>query len=144
MRAQIAIAVSALVLVLVLGYQLPSVPTRPPPTGAEAAMTPRPECVADSDEQTQFSGPPRGWSLGEVSVQVTLSGCELVEVAAELETTNPLSERRSTGALERLRSAVLSSQCADVDAVSGATGTSEAYLGSLQAALDAANAGAPC
>jgi uncharacterized protein with FMN-binding domain len=38
-----------------------------------------------------------------------------------------------------LRAAVLKAQSADVQTISGATVTSDAYLTSLQAAIDAAN-----
>jgi uncharacterized protein with FMN-binding domain len=45
----------------------------------------------------------------------------------------------SNRAAPLLRAEVLQSQSADVQTISGATVTSEAYLNSLQAALDAAN-----
>jgi uncharacterized protein with FMN-binding domain len=91
------------------------------------------------------TGPPAGWPLGHLRVRATLVGCRIAEVkVVDLVTTNPVSQRRSSAAVPRLRAEVLSAQCAEVDVVSGATYTSHAYMSSLQAVLDATHAGRPC
>ncbi len=91
--------------------------------------------------RAEVTGPVVRWATGQVQVRATLAGSRIVAVrAVRLAADNPVSRHRSTVAVRRLDSAVLSSQRADVDAVSGATFTSEAYLRSLQAALDTARA----
>jgi uncharacterized protein with FMN-binding domain len=92
------------------------------------------------------TGPWQARRLRHLRVRVTLIGCRIADVTtAGLTTTNPVSQRRSRTAVSVLRAEVLSSQCTDVDTVSGATYTSSgAYLHSLQAALDAAHITKPC
>jgi uncharacterized protein with FMN-binding domain len=74
-------------------------------------------------------------------VKITLTGGALTNVDA-LQT--PDSHRKSVSINQRatpvLRQEALKAQSADINAVSGATITSEAYRESLQAALDAARA----
>jgi uncharacterized protein with FMN-binding domain len=73
-------------------------------------------------------------------VQITVQAGKITDVTA-LQLTD--AERRSvmisSQAAPLLRDEVLQAQSANVQTVSGATVTSEAYLNSLQAALDAAN-----
>ena len=78
--------------------------------------------------------------FGTVQVRVTIQGGKITEVTA-LHLTD--AERKSAQIRSRaapvLRSEVLQAQSADVQTVGGATVTSDAYLTSLQAALDAAH-----
>ena len=78
--------------------------------------------------------------FGSVQVQITVQAGKITDVTA-LQLTD--AERRSVQISNRaaplLRDEVLSAQSADVQTISGATVTSDAYLNSLQAALDAAN-----
>jgi uncharacterized protein with FMN-binding domain len=86
-------------------------------------------------------GPPVGWSYGHVQVRVRLKERRILDVAVvDMATTNPVSRYRSRAAVSRLRGEVLSGQDAGIDVVTGATYTSNAYLDSLQAALDMAHA----
>jgi uncharacterized protein with FMN-binding domain len=78
--------------------------------------------------------------FGTVQVQVTVKGGVITEVTAlQLTDAEQRSVQISNRAAPVLRSEVLEAQSADVQTVSGATVTSDAYLTSLQAALDAAN-----
>jgi uncharacterized protein with FMN-binding domain len=78
--------------------------------------------------------------FGAVQVQVTVSGGTITEVTPlQLTDGDRKSVQISNRAAPLLRSEVLAAQSADVQTISGATVTSNAYLTSLQAALDAAN-----
>ncbi|MEQ4564345.1 FMN-binding protein [Paenarthrobacter sp. CAP02] len=78
--------------------------------------------------------------FGTVQVRVTIKDGKITEVTP-LQLTD--AERRSAQISSRaapiLRSEVLQAQSANVQTIGGATVTSDAYLTSLQAALDAAN-----
>jgi uncharacterized protein with FMN-binding domain len=77
--------------------------------------------------------------FGPVQVQVTLSGGRITDVAAlQLPQNDGHSARISSAVEPMLRSEVLSAQSADIQTISGATYTSEAYASSLQSALDSA------
>ena len=74
---------------------------------------------------------------GYVRVRVTTAHGRIVRVVAlELPHMNPVDVQLSEPAARALALEVLRTQRADVDAVSGATYTSEGYLRSLQSALD--------
>ena len=75
-------------------------------------------------------------SHGTVQVQVTFTGGQISDVKfLQLPNTGP-----SKMAGPRLVQATLQAQSANVDTVSGATQTSESYIDSLQAAIDAKGA----
>jgi len=77
---------------------------------------------------------------GPVQVSITVSGGKITDVAVP---TYPNNNGRdieiNSQALPILREETLAKQSADIDAVSGATVTSDGYKESLQSALDAAN-----
>ena len=76
---------------------------------------------------------------GAVQVQITVKNTTITDVVALVSPQEtPRSQTISANALPQLRSRVLAAQSASVDMVSGATATSEAYLKSLQSALDKA------
>jgi len=78
--------------------------------------------------------------FGPVQVQITVANGKITDVTAlQLTNTDGKSIQISNRAAPLLRSKVLAAQSANVQTVSGATITSDAYLTSLQAALDAAN-----
>lgn len=78
--------------------------------------------------------------FGTVQVRVTIQGGKITEVTAlQLTDAERKSAQISSRAAPVLRSEVLQAQSANVQTVSGATVTSDAYLTSLQAALDAAH-----
>lgn len=78
--------------------------------------------------------------FGSVQVQITVQAGKITDVTAlQLTDAERKSVQISNRAAPLLRAEVLQSQSADVQTISGATVTSEAYLNSLQAALDAAN-----
>jgi uncharacterized protein with FMN-binding domain len=78
------------------------------------------------------------FGYGLLDVKVTISGTRITDVSVPtLEVAEFTSQQISEQAIPLLRSEVLTAQSARIDAVSGATYTSEAYAASLQAALDA-------
>lgn len=96
---------------------------RRPPAGRGAVRT-----ALGAEEQFNY---------GVLDVQVTVRGTHITDVSVPtLQVAEPTSQQICEQAIPILRSEVLSAQSASIDAVSGATFTSEAYAQSLQAALD--------
>ena len=78
--------------------------------------------------------------FGAVQVQITVQSGKITDVTAlQLTDAERKSIQISNRAAPLLRAEVLAAQSASVQTISGATVTSDAYLDSLQAALDAAN-----
>ena len=78
--------------------------------------------------------------FGSVQVQITVKAGAITEVKAlHLTDDDRKSVQISNRAAPLLRSEALAAQSANVQTISGATVTSDAYLTSLQAAIDAAN-----
>jgi uncharacterized protein with FMN-binding domain len=106
----------------------------PPPTG-ESEPTPSP---ANSSPPSGFTytGDSAYAEFGYVTVQITVSNGRITDVTA---VEMPADEARSMALSERvapiLRERALVAQSADIDIVSGATWTSQAYQQSLQSAL---------
>ena len=86
-----------------------------------------------------FTGSSVGTQYGSVQVQVVVANGKITDVKAlHLTDDGGRSIQISNSAAPILRSEVLSSQSARVSTVGGATYTSDAYLTSLQSALDQA------
>nr|BFD85848.1 hypothetical protein StreXyl84_52490 [Streptomyces sp. Xyl84] len=76
---------------------------------------------------------------GPVQVRITVDSGRITEVTAvAYPTDNPRDQEINSYALPALRREALTAQSADIDAVSGATYTSDGYRRSLQSALDRA------
>jgi uncharacterized protein with FMN-binding domain len=108
------------------------------PQAVSAGPAPTPVGAAQGAAQG-FNGSVVNTKYGPVQVQAQISGGAITDVAV---ITAPDQDNKSrtinARALPQLRSEVLTAQRAVVDAVSGATYTSNAYRQSLQAAIDAA------
>jgi uncharacterized protein with FMN-binding domain len=77
------------------------------------------------------------YGFGALAVKVTMSGGKISDLrVVGLQTAEPYSQTIAQQAIPILRNEVLSAQSATVQAVSGATYTSQAYLLSTQSALD--------
>ena len=108
--------------------------TTPPTTGAP------PPSTSGSGGRT-VDGPTVSMQFGDVQVEVMLQGTHIVDVKAlQLPYDRARSQYISEQVAPILHDEVLSAQNAQIDTVSGATYTSEAYAQSLQAALDQARA----
>ena len=81
-------------------------------------------------------GPTISTEKGPVQVQVTFRGEKITAVKMLQQPNHP----QTTAAVPKLVAQTLKAQSADIDTVSGATITSEAYKKSLQAAIDEAGA----
>lgn len=103
-------------------------PAAPSTTGAPPAGGDQ-----NTPASTTSTGSTESTSYGAVQVQVTFTGEKITEVRALRAPTST----RTQGALPKLRQSALTAQSADIDTVSGATQTSQAYAKSLQAAIDA-------
>ncbi len=80
------------------------------------------------------------FSYGELNVEVTVSGTRITNVSVpNLQTAEPTSQQISEQAIPMLRAEVLQAQSANVNGISGATFTSQAYAQSLHAALNRLN-----
>ncbi|WOH18347.1 FMN-binding protein [Paenarthrobacter sp. GOM3] len=87
-----------------------------------------------------FDGAQVQTRFGTVQVRVTIQDGKITEVTPlQLTDAERKSAQISSRAAPVLRSEVLQAQSANVQTIGGATVTSDAYLTSLQAALDAAN-----
>ncbi|MEO3934774.1 FMN-binding protein [Micrococcaceae bacterium Sec7.4] len=87
-----------------------------------------------------FTGAAVQTRFGTVQVQITVKAGAITDVTAlQLTDDDRKSVQISNRAAPLLRTAVIKAQSAQVQTISGATVTSDAYLSSLQAALDAAN-----
>ena len=114
-----------------------------PPSSSSAHRSPPatapPATEAPAYRDGVYSGPEVDVSYGYVEVRATISGGRLVDVAPLV---MPGDRSRSAYLAQRsapiLRKEALAAQSAAIDAVSGATYTSEGYAESLQAALDEA------
>jgi len=82
-------------------------------------------------------GAEESFNFGVLDVQVTVRGTRITDVSVPtLQVAELTSQQICEQAIPILRSEALSAQGAQIDGVSGATFTSEAYAQSLQAALD--------
>jgi uncharacterized protein with FMN-binding domain len=89
-----------------------------------------------------FKGSVAQTRWGPVQVQVTIEGGKIVDVSTlQQPDGNPRDIEINNFAVPQLRQEVLQAQSANIATVSGATVTSDGYIESLQAALDAANFG---
>lgn len=110
----------------------PTAPSTGTDTGTATASGPTNGTYTGSSINTRY---------GAVQVQVTIASGSITEVTAlRLTDDDGRSVQISNRAAPVLRSEVISSQSARVSNVSGATYTTQAYLASVQSALDQAGA----
>ncbi len=108
-------------------------------SGASSAAGSNGSAQGTSLKSGQFTGPVVQIPFGNVQVQVTIQGGRIVDVQPlQMPTAHMLSQQIAAYAAPILRQEVLQAQSAQINLVSGATYTSEAYAQSLQGALDQA------
>ncbi|HEX4090312.1 MAG TPA: FMN-binding protein [Trebonia sp.] len=87
------------------------------------------------------TGPVESTMYGPVQVKVTLDGSKITNVSMVQDTNDGQeSQQIDSFAIPKLTAETLTAQSARIDSVSGATTTSQGYIGSLQSALDQAGA----
>ena len=107
----------------------------PPRTPVSASPT---RGVAGPGAVRSAVGATEQFGYGLLDVKVTVSGTRITDVSVPtLQVAEFTSQQICEQAIPLLRSEVLTAQSTRINAVSGATYTSEAYAASLQAALDA-------
>ena len=107
------------------------------PARTPAAAPPAHSVVGPGAVRSAVGGTEQ-FGYGLLDVKVTVSGTRITDVSVPaLRVAEYTSQQICEQAIPLLRSEVLTAQSARIDAVSGATYTSEAYAASLQAALDA-------
>jgi uncharacterized protein with FMN-binding domain len=97
--------------------------TTPPPPSSSSSGSPGSNVVTSSTINTE---------KGPVQLQVTFDGTKIAAVKMLQQPDHP----QTTAAVPQLIAETLEAQSADIDTVSGATITSEAYKKSLQATID--------
>lgn len=164
-RAVATIVATVLGLVLLFSFKTPDAPTdsslplavangtpapiATTPPGARASPQPRatgpaasppaPSAQPPSSNQ-QVDGDVIPTQFGDIQVRVVESGGKIVDVKAlQLPSDRRRSREISQYSEPILHDEALQAQSAQIDTVSGATYTSEAYRESLQSAIDRAN-----
>ena len=111
-------------------------------SGSTSAVAPVPGSSGSGTGTVQtatVTGTSTDTRWGPVQVQITVANGEITDVTVvEYPTGNGKDRQINARALPVLVQETLDAQSADIDMVSGATVTSEGYLGSLQSALDEA------
>nr|WP_216845751.1 FMN-binding protein [Rathayibacter sp. VKM Ac-2857] len=109
--------------------------TADPSAGASSTATASPSASTDGT----WTGSSVSTRFGAVQVAITVTGGQITDVTAvHLTDKDGRSVSISNRAAPILRQEVLAAQSAQVQAVSGATYTSDGYLTSLQSAIDQA------
>jgi uncharacterized protein with FMN-binding domain len=143
-RAILAIAGTISGLVLLLGFKThPAGQTAGGVTGTSTGTTTGPSPSAASSAGSSGTRTVQGSTIdtqwGPVQLQVTLTDGKITKVTAlQLPDGNQRDREINDFAVPQLTQEALSAQSARIDAVSGATYTSDGYIRSLQSALDKA------
>lgn len=114
----------------------------PAPAPGAATTTPSPTAPAAAPSSTAdgtYTGAVESTRFGDVQVQITVSGGAITDVTAlHLTDHDGRSVSISNRAAPILRGEVIAAQSSQVQTVSGATYTTDAYLSSVQSAIDQA------
>jgi uncharacterized protein with FMN-binding domain len=120
------------------------VPSSPTPTTAPPSTTPSkkptapattPATTAPAKPSGTFTGPSENTQYGAVQVKITVSNGKITNAAGNLPQGG---DSIAQNALPQLNQEALTAQSANIQAVSGATYTSQGYIGSLQQAVNQA------
>jgi len=141
--AAVVVVVVVVILVLVLHHQQTvqrsttsvrlSAPGGPTSTASGASTAPTP---AASKVSGVFTGETVAMQYGPVQVAIDVQGGKIIDVkAVQYPVDRPRSQFINAQAVPLLRSEVLKAQSANIDLISGATFTSNAFATSLQAAI---------
>jgi uncharacterized protein with FMN-binding domain len=150
-RAAVAIVATALAVVLLFSFKTPaqsrprtpaadvSQGTTPSPSPSDSGASPSPS-VGSGFKDGTYTGQDVFTQFGDVQVKVTIAGGRITDVQPlQMPFEKPRSAEITQFAGPQLHDEVLQAQSAQIDTLSGATYTSEAYAQSVQAALDQAH-----
>jgi uncharacterized protein with FMN-binding domain len=118
-----------------------------PTTSPSVSTSPKTSTSPTSEPATSTAGAAETYAgsvastrWGNVQVTITVTDGKITDVAVPVyPSENHKDQEINAYALPVLRQETLAAQSANIDTVSGATVTSDGYLQSLQAALDAAH-----
>jgi uncharacterized protein with FMN-binding domain len=110
-------------------------PAAPPSEAPSSSAPPQPPTTAPAKPSGSFTGPTENTQYGPVQVQITVSNGKITDANGNLPDGG---DSIGQNAIPQLNQEVLTVQSANIQAVSGATSTSEGYIGSLQQAVDQA------
>jgi uncharacterized protein with FMN-binding domain len=144
-RVILAIASTAVVLVLLLLFKSHS----PAPALGPAAVGPSPDTAVTPGANTPGASTPAGARTvtgdaiqtiyGPVQVKITVANGKVTAASAiEYPDGTPRDSQINSFAIPQLQQETIGVSSPNIDAVSGATYTSQGYIGSLQSALDKA------
>jgi uncharacterized protein with FMN-binding domain len=115
----------------------PSVIAAPKPTSGASRAASKPGSARAAGPARQVTGVLEQYGYGELSVTVTVHGTQITNISVPvLRTAEPYSQQLADQVLPMLKSEVLAAHSARINAISGATYTSQAYADSIQSALD--------
>jgi len=149
-RAAVTLVATVIGVVLLFSFKTPAIarPRTPGADVAQATPTPSPSASA-TDSPTpagttykdgQYTGQDVFTQFGDVQVKVIVSGGKIQDVqTVQMPFDRPRSAEISQLAAPQLHDEVLQAQSTQIDSLSGATYTSDAYAQSVQAALDKAH-----
>jgi uncharacterized protein with FMN-binding domain len=150
-RAAVAIVATTLAVVLLFSFKTPaqsrprtpaadvSQGATPGPSPSDSGASPSPSAGSGFKDGT-YTGQDVFTQFGDVQVKVTIAGGRITDVQPlQMPFEKPRSAEITQFAGPQLHDEVLQAQSAQIDTLSGATYTSEAYAQSVQAALDQAH-----
>jgi uncharacterized protein with FMN-binding domain len=108
-------------------------------SSAASSSAPSSSSASGSSAAKTVTGDAVDTRYGPVQVQITVRSGKITKVTAvEYPANDPRDQEINSYAIPQLDQEVLSAQSGQIDSISGATFTSEGYIGSLQSALDKA------
>lgn len=115
-----------------------------PNAGEATTTTPSTSATPSASSSSTASGSYTGDAVdtrwGTVQVRITVKDGKITAAqAVEYPNQNPKDQQINAYAIPQLNAEVVAAQSASIDAVSGATVTSDGYLESLQSAIDQAH-----
>lgn len=114
--------------------------TTTPSTSATPSASSSSAGSSSSTASGTYTGDAVDTRWGTVQVQITVKDGKITAAkAVEYPNQNPKDQQINAYAIPQLNAEVVAAQSASIDAVSGATVTSDGYLESLQSAIDQAH-----
>jgi uncharacterized protein with FMN-binding domain len=147
MRRNLAALLGTLTaLVLLFSYHTSLDSTASTPTAATAPQTPGSDSSSSSSSGSSssgtktYTGEVADTRWGPVQVEITVTNDKItVAKTTQVPSDNPRDQEINSYAVPVLNQEAVQAQSARIDAVSGATVTSDGYIQSLQSAIDQAH-----
>jgi uncharacterized protein with FMN-binding domain len=109
-------------------------------SGASSGSSGSSSGSGSSSSATTYTGDAVSTRFGDVQVQITVANGKITEAeVTQVPWSNGRDQEINSYAVPILNSEAVDAQSSTIDMVSGATFTSQGYIGSLQSAIDQAN-----